>query len=799
MAQSINLQITPSGVTPTIYASQFDVGREITFNLYDGPTAYIPPAGSTIRFEGKKSDGNGFSYDCNYTDNVVTVVLTDQMTVFAENVTCELRIADINANDIGTLNVILSVEKSPIDGDTSISDTEIPAIVELARAEQYNAEAWAEGTRNGVPVGPTDPTYENNAKYYAEHSSASIANLSDTDIQNLTDGQILKYDANSDKWVNDDESGGSSTLGGLTDVTLTTPTNNQILKYDSVNDEWVNGDAPSGGGMVSHIIVISDAGESSVTVTLPSGTVKTCTQVSGSTTQWETTSDEYGTHIIDAYKDGDDAQTSLNIQYVGEYTIHDEHYVHTINVTVMSGAAIVVTGNGETYSGTGTGSAVAFAVHGKEATYTVTTTVDGASAPSQTVTTPATSGQSTSLTFQYGTINLTYDDDFRGQTISCVSGGITISKTAPSGANTMAFYPPGTGNWVISGTVSGDTYYASPNPVVVSSLSTSVSASLESLPNGSTVTPTDDIQTWLKCAGITDKTTYSTLADVLGDTDTFIALCADSNASDYMARSTTWASGVCADATAMQIVGKYGYCADALRDDNTWNTAINNSPYASYVPATPVVPVGTVIHSAVEDNIYYMSGGSQASFCGISSGDTGTVLSSTIESLKNQTVTLYSSVAKDPTNLSNDYSKAVRITPNVTEIYLMPDKALYWWGRNDGVEDMITANGWTWSGVPMTASVFNTNDILITNGGIGTKDKVTGTVKAIVQGVTAQASVYGATATVPSKTFSNADRQNDTEITSNSLHVISTNISDKYLTAVAVNGRSITMSALFAE
>ena len=867
MAQSINLQITPSGVTPTIYASQFDVGREITFNLYDGPTAYIPPAGSTIRFEGKKSDGNAFSYDCNYTDNVVTVILTDQMTVFAENVTCELRIADINANDIGTLNVILSVEKSPIDGDTSISDTEIPAIVELARAEQYNAEAWAEGTRNGVPVGPTDPTYENNAKYYAEHSSASIANLSDTDIQNLTDGQILKYDSNSGKWVNDDETGGASSLDDLTNVNITTPTNNQVLKYDSVNDEWLNGDAPSGGGMVSHIIVISDAGESSVTVTLPSGTVKTCTQVSGSSTQWETTSDEYGTHTIHAYKDGDDAQASLNIQYVGEYTIHDEHYSHTINVTVMSGAAIVVTGNGETYSGTGTGNAVAFAVHGKEATYTVTTTVDGASAPSQTVTTPATSGQSTSLTFQYGTINLTYDDDFKGKSITCVSGGTTISKTAPSGVNTMAFYPPSTGNWVISGTVSGNTYYASPNPVVVSSLSTSVSASLESLPNGSTVTPTDDIQTWLKCAGIRDKTTYTTLADVLADTDTFIALCADSNACDYMARSTTWASGVTADATAMQIVGMYDYCAEALLSDSTWAEAIgnseyfesvlntkvptmtsnttpsgtafassvyssayaaykafdsnnsttywnaqNNQSYPEYLGYTFTTPVkvskvriyidsttmriytykiqgsndgfvsdvhnltdvitwsnsnpkesvckfandseytsyrvlmltgiataaallvtelqfygrtekgytGTVIHSAVEDSIYYLDSGSPVTFCGIASGDTGTVLASTIEALKNQTVTLYSSVAKDPTNLSNDYSKAVRITPNVTEIYLMPLKCLYWYGHFDSnCEVCSTANGWD-SNVTFNAPTLNKNDAVLSNGSGGT-------------------------------------------------------------------------------
>ena len=37
-----------------------------------------------------------------------------------------------------------------------------------AAANVYNAEAWATGTRNGTPVDSSDPTYHNNAKYYAD-------------------------------------------------------------------------------------------------------------------------------------------------------------------------------------------------------------------------------------------------------------------------------------------------------------------------------------------------------------------------------------------------------------------------------------------------------------------------------------------------------------------------------------------------------------------------------------------------------------------------------------------------------
>lgn len=62
------------------------------------------------------------------------------------------------------------------------------------------------------------------------------------------------------------------------------------------------------------------------------------------------------------------------------------------------------------------------------------------------------------------------------------------------------------------------------------------------IPDGRTVTPTDDIQIWLHCANIWDKT-YTTLAEVLADTDTLTALINSNNAVDYMVRSTTWANG----------------------------------------------------------------------------------------------------------------------------------------------------------------------------------------------------------------------------------------------------------------
>jgi len=40
-----------------------------------------------------------------------------------------------------------------------------------------NAEAWAVGKRNGVPVGPSDPTYHNNSKWYSDQVGPAVTNF----------------------------------------------------------------------------------------------------------------------------------------------------------------------------------------------------------------------------------------------------------------------------------------------------------------------------------------------------------------------------------------------------------------------------------------------------------------------------------------------------------------------------------------------------------------------------------------------------------------------------------------------
>lgn len=328
-----------------------------------------------------------------------------------------------------------------------------------------------------------------------------------------------------------------------------------------------------GGGMLPYLYIDSEAG-ATVTVNQPDGTVITPTPAGSGHWECELTGG-YGTYVIHSVLSGQgDATLSLAVDTVKEYHVTDTHYDYTINVTAPSGSSIRITGGGETYTRTGTGTSQAFAVHTASTTYTVAVTMDG-NTKSETITSAATSGQSGSVTIAFGTINVTVAADFvtAGSTITCAKTGVnTISKAA---ASTLTFRVPETGEYTISGTVSGTPYSTT---VIVTALSTPVSTLLQTTPEGSTVTPTDDIPTWLACGGLS-STGYTTLSQVLADSTTLLALMSDNNAVDYLVRSTTWATDVCADSTAMTDIGANNYCADTLLNDSTWRTAICNSTY----------------------------------------------------------------------------------------------------------------------------------------------------------------------------------------------------------------------------
>lgn len=189
-SQTINLDMIPQGVAPIIHVSQYDKGQTWLFNLFVGDSTFSVPTGSTVTIQGTKPDKTGFQYTCTYSGNVVTATEQAQMTVIAGKVPCELAITK-NSELLASLNFYIEVERAALADDTQISETDLPlieqALQDLPLVEQYkeDAEAWANGTRNGTPVTSGDPAYQKNAKYWADNCVGMVTDAQYATLQTI--------------------------------------------------------------------------------------------------------------------------------------------------------------------------------------------------------------------------------------------------------------------------------------------------------------------------------------------------------------------------------------------------------------------------------------------------------------------------------------------------------------------------------------------------------------------------------------------------------------------------------------
>ncbi len=172
--QTAYLNLIPNGIKPVIKLSQFDEGREFALIINNGTEA-ADLSNAAILISGKKEDETAFSYGQSDTvkgqyvisvsNNTVTIRNTMQMAAASGNVLATLTIKK-SVSDVSTLNFTIKVQENPLDG-VDISDTEIPGIIALADEQEKDAEAWAKGTKGGVPVTSSDVQYNDHAKHWA--------------------------------------------------------------------------------------------------------------------------------------------------------------------------------------------------------------------------------------------------------------------------------------------------------------------------------------------------------------------------------------------------------------------------------------------------------------------------------------------------------------------------------------------------------------------------------------------------------------------------------------------------------
>lgn len=179
----------------------------------------------------------------------------------------------------------------------------------------------------------------------------------------------------------------------------------------------------------------------------------------------------------------------------------------------------------------------------------------------------------------------TSSSDLYGRPITIKQGATTIGTTTFNQQGVASFDVHSAGTYTVSAVTTGGT--ESTADVVVTE-ETTYNVELGSTPEGATVTPTDVISTWIACAGLNNTHNYTTITEVMADTELFDTLLRDSNACDYMARSTTWATDITSDRDAMTRVGLYDYCSEKLLSNATWAEAIAESDYFEEVLDTKV-------------------------------------------------------------------------------------------------------------------------------------------------------------------------------------------------------------------
>ena len=101
----------------------------------------------------------------------------------------------------------------------------------------------------------------------------------------------------------------------------------------------------------------------------------------------------------------------------------------------------------------------------------------------------------------------------------------------------------------------------------------------ESVPDGATVTPVNDITTWLKTGEISKQYSYTTIEQVIADSTCTESLMKNENAMKYLARSTEFADAICASETTMTYLGQSAYADDTVLNSDIWVGIIGESSY----------------------------------------------------------------------------------------------------------------------------------------------------------------------------------------------------------------------------
>ena len=241
---------------------------------------------------------------------------------------------------------------------------------------------------------------------------------------------------------------------------------------------------------------------------------------------------------------------------------------------------------------------------------------------------------------------------------------------------------------------------------------------------------------------VTQQTTYSTTIDIFSAT-----LSISTSSSDLYGKTITIKKGsTVVGTTAFSAQGSASY---TVHETGTYTcecegysgsaTVSAETTYNVTINSVETYNLTVTIYSAASDTLSYTDDNGAQTVTTNSTGKAENVsITITQPSLGvDPTITFTSSVAKDPSNLSNSYVKTITITENMTEIDIMPvshTSMLYWYGYIRNLQSE--------TGTKTQAPTYNTNYVALTAPSVGTSGIVTisnmpsGTANLISEAVT---------------------------------------------------------------
>lgn len=618
IVQRFNLNLIPNQSPVIVHVNQYDTGTgRLIATLYEGNEPYSPNGTAVI--QGTKPDGHGFQYTATLDGNVVTADLTEQMSPVAGDVRAQIVVTE-SSGVTGTFAFIIRVQPSALPSDADMSESDYPLIEEAIREAQEavidshdnaeNSEAWAQGTRGGIPVGPTDPTYEHNAEYWAHQAEGAATGVSsfngrsgsvlpiagDYDSEKILLASVLHIGGETQENVQEalealvnDGGAGHTILNGLGQEMP----QRKNLRFAGAN---LSDDAQND---TTNVTITGGSGGSTITVTTIETTLygETVTITDGTST-FTGVFDNSGVCVIDGVTatgtltvTSGAASSTLNVPYFGNYTIALSFWAATINVSTDPNVTSAIVKKDGVQIGTvnftsGSGTYIA----GSTGAYTFEVTVGGVVFSSPTVTVTEQTTYSTTIDIFSATLNIsTSASSLYGKTITIKKGSTVVGTTAFSAQGSATYTVHETGTYTC------------------------------------------------ECEGYSGSATVSA--------------------------ETTYSVTINTAETYHLTVDIYSAASDTLSyaDDNGAQTVTTDATGK----ATGVTITITQTTAGVDPSI-----------------------------------TFTSSVAKDPTNLSNNYSKSVTVTSGTTEIYVMPESAIYWFG---------------WKASTATGGTQNTNSIYVSS------------------------------------------------------------------------------------